>query len=58
MNKKNKEIKKEKEDERTLVFLERTKQGKYAPIENSACPYVRTEIEREDIEEPYLFGWY
>ena len=33
-----------------LSFLKRTKEGKYAPIDESTLPYSRILEEREDIE--------
>ena len=48
-----------KEDQTFLVFLAKTKEGKYAPIEESSLPYTRVKEEREDVkvyEEEYYFS--
>jgi len=47
---KSKEAKHEKET--LLAFLRRTKEGKYAPIEESALPYSRITEETETVESP------
>ena len=49
----------DKEEQAPLVFLTKTKKGKYAPIEESSLPYARVKEEREDIrvyEEEYYFS--
>jgi len=45
---KSKEAKDEKET--LLTFLKRTKEGKYAPIEESSLPYSRLNEETEILE--------
>jgi hypothetical protein len=37
-----------KDTEKHLLFLKKTKEGKYAPIEETSIPYARME-EREDL---------
>lgn len=54
---KSKEAKDEKET--LLAFLRRTKEGKYAPIEESSLPYSRISEESEMVEsseEEYYYG--
>lgn len=51
---------KEKEKEQLLLsFLKRTREGKYAPIEESSLPYSRVSEEREiveQLEEEFYYG--
>ena len=54
---KSKEAKDEKET--LLAFLRRTKEGKYAPIEESSLPYSRISEESEMVEsseEEYYYS--
>jgi hypothetical protein len=44
------------EIEVTMVFLERVKNGEYAPIEMSSLPYVRMKEQTEINEEVYYYG--
>lgn len=56
---KSKQVEVTKEEKALLVFLIRTREGKYAPIEESSLPYARVEEERENIkthEENYYFS--
>jgi hypothetical protein len=50
----------EKEKERLLLsFLKQTKEGKYAPIDESSLPYSRVNEETENIEsmeEEFYYG--
>jgi len=42
-----------------IAFLKRTKEGVYAPIEESSLPYTRIKEETESIEvyeEEYYYG--
>jgi hypothetical protein len=48
-----------KEEKALLIFLQRTKEGDYAPIEESALPYARIKAETELIdvyEDAYYYG--
>ncbi len=47
-----------REEKALLTFLERTKEGKYAPIDKDLLPYSRTTEESERIdysEEEYYY---
>lgn len=42
-----------------ISFLKRTKEGEYAPIEESSLPYARLKEEAESVEvyeEEYYYG--
>lgn len=57
MEEKRKEIK--KEAEMLITFLKRTREGEYAPIEESSLPYARLKEEAETVEvyeEEYYYG--
>jgi len=49
---------KEKKEKILLTFLKRTKDGKYAKIDESALPYSRLKVQREDTyyEDEYYYG--
>ena len=56
---KSKQVEVKKGEKALLVFLIQTREGKYAPIEESSLPYARIKEERENIktyEEKYYFG--
>lgn len=40
----------------TMTFLERVKNGEYAPIETSSLPYVRMKEQTVINEEVYYYG--
>lgn len=44
------------EIEVTITFLERVKNGEYAPIETSSLPYARMKEQTEYNEEVYYYG--
>jgi hypothetical protein len=46
----------ENEVEATLNFLQRVKEGEYAPIETSSLQYVRIQTLTENLEEFYYYG--
>lgn len=61
MNKKKIKTKKPKQTQELkvlLTFLKRTKEGKYAPVEQSSLPYSRLNEQPETIviEEQYNYG--
>ncbi|HOV32595.1 MAG TPA: hypothetical protein PLX23_04450 [Candidatus Hydrogenedens sp.] len=62
MEKRNKKVNKkgkgkEKEEKILLTFLKRTKDGKYAKVDESALPYSRLKVQREDYyEDEYYYG--
>lgn len=43
-------------EEILIKFLERTKKGEYAPIEESSLQYVRTLAAEAAMEETFYFG--
>ncbi len=48
-----------KEAEILIAFLKRTREGEYAPIEESSLPYARIKEETESVEgyeEEYYYG--
>ena len=48
-----------KEGEILIAFLERTREGEYAPIEERSLPYARIKAETESVEiyeEEYYYG--
>jgi hypothetical protein len=48
-----------KEEKALLTFLKRTKDGKYAKIDESSLPYIRFKELREDpyyYEDEYYYG--
>jgi hypothetical protein len=48
-----------KEAEMLITFLKRTREGAYAPIEESSLPYARLKEEAESVEvyeEEYYYG--
>lgn len=48
-----------KEAEILIAFLKRTREGEYAPIEESSLPYARIKAETESVEiyeEEYYYG--
>lgn len=57
MEERRQKIKKERET--LIAFLKRTREGVYAPIEESSLPYTRIKEETESIEvyeEEYYYG--
>ena len=57
MEERRKEIK--EEAEMVIRFLKRTREGEYAPIEESSLPYARLKEEAESVEvyeEEYYYG--
>jgi hypothetical protein len=57
MEERREKIKKERET--LIAFLKRTREGEYAPIEESSLPYTRIKEETESIEvyeEEYYYG--
>lgn len=50
--------KKKQDIEVLITFLKETKNGKYAPIEQSSLPYARIKYHRMDIEnqDTYYYG--
>jgi len=45
------------QDETVLLkFLKRTKEGTYAPIDNSSLRYVRMKEQTDTTEEEYYYG--
>jgi len=56
MELKRKELR-QKEKEVLLTFLKRTREGKYAKIDESSLPYVRLKEQREEIyEDEYYYS--
>lgn len=56
---KTKEIKMDSPEEKALLtFLERTKEGKYAKIDENSLIYTRIQIQREETyaEEEYYYS--
>lgn len=55
--KRRKLIQEEKEEKTLLTFLKRTREGKYAKIDESSLPYVRIKEQREEIyEDEYYYS--
>jgi len=47
----------QKEEKKLLTFLKRTREGKYAKIDESSLPYVRLKEQREKIyEDEYYYS--
>lgn len=57
MESKKKEIR-QKEEKALLTFLMRTREGKYAKVDESSLPYIRLKEEREELyyEEEYYYS--
>lgn len=51
MQKKALKVKEKEKEQLLLSFLKRTREGKYAPIDESSLPYARVSEEREVVEE-------
>jgi len=46
----NKDMKKRQDEEKLLTFLQKTKDGEYAKIDQTSLPYVRIREERSCVE--------
>ncbi len=56
MEAKRKELR-QKEEKALLTFLKRTREGKYAKIDESSLPYVRIKEQKEEIyEDEYYYS--
>ncbi len=49
-------IEQKKEKDILLKFLKKTKDGRYAPVEQSSIPYSRIDQQSETIDDIYVYN--